>query len=279
MGERKLVFLDIDGTLTVPGGSAPPESALNAIRTARSNGHQVFICTGRSYHMTRPLFRYPFDGAVVSAGGLIFVGDRVIYDAPMPEEELSLLREAMADEDIFLILEAKNATYGDLRVERVMDRPAMRNEGQMNSELARWVKILREGFDVVPLEEYAGEPVYKASFLSVRREPLEAARAKLEDRFAFVMQEFFQGVSNGELIPRTFDKGQAMERVCAFTGASMADTIGFGDSMNDLPMIEAAGVGVCMGNGSAELKRRGDLVCPSVEEDGLAWAFARLGLV
>ncbi len=31
---KKLIFLDIDGTLTVPGQNVPPESALSAIRAA-----------------------------------------------------------------------------------------------------------------------------------------------------------------------------------------------------------------------------------------------------
>ena len=47
----KLIFLDIDGTLTIPGSNVPPESALDAIRTAQSFGHKVFICTGRNPDM------------------------------------------------------------------------------------------------------------------------------------------------------------------------------------------------------------------------------------
>ena len=59
----------------------------------------------------------------------------------------------------------------------------------------------------------------------------------------------------------------------------LSDTVGVGDSMNDLEMIETVGIGVCMANGSPNLKKRSDLVCPSVDEDGLAWAFRELGLV
>ena len=57
------------------------------------------------------------------------------------------------------------------------------------------------------------------------------------------------------------------------------DTVGFGDSMNDLEMIETVGTSVCMANGSPQLQRKSDLVCPAVEEDGLAWGFRELGLV
>ena len=62
-------------------------------------------------------------------------------------------------------------------------------------------------------------------------------------------------------------------------GADIADTIGFGDSMNDLEMIETVGFSVCMDNGSPALKEKSDLICPAVEQDGLAWAFEKLKLV
>lgn len=37
------------------------------------------------------------------------------------------------------------------------------------------------------------------------------------------------------------DKGEAMERVCEYYGADLADTVAFGDSMNDWQMPECAG--------------------------------------
>ena len=42
--DRKIVFLDIDGTLTQPGSNEPPESAVWAIAQARKAGHYVFLC-------------------------------------------------------------------------------------------------------------------------------------------------------------------------------------------------------------------------------------------
>ena len=61
-------------------------------------------------------------------------------------------------------------------------------------------------------------------------------------------------------------------------GFDLADTIGFGDSMNDLEMMETVGYSVCMGNGSDSLKEICDYVCPPIEKDGLARAFETLGL-
>ena len=41
--ERKVIFLDIDGTLTEPGSNEPPALAQEAIRQAKANGNDVVI--------------------------------------------------------------------------------------------------------------------------------------------------------------------------------------------------------------------------------------------
>ncbi|MBQ6481508.1 MAG: HAD hydrolase family protein [Anaerolineaceae bacterium] len=87
---RKLIFLDIDGTLTSPGSNIPPESALKAIGEARKAGHKVFLCTGRNPDMLAPVLAYGFDGAVACSGGYIICGDKVLYDCPMTEEQKEL---------------------------------------------------------------------------------------------------------------------------------------------------------------------------------------------
>ena len=61
---RKLIFLDIDGTLLPPGDMLIPESTLAALDRARANGHKLFLCTGRNHRMTEPLLRHDcFAGA------------------------------------------------------------------------------------------------------------------------------------------------------------------------------------------------------------------------
>ena len=65
---RKIIFLDIDGTLTEPGSNVPPKSALTAVREAQKKGNCVFLCTGRNYDMLSPLLPFGFDGVVASCG-------------------------------------------------------------------------------------------------------------------------------------------------------------------------------------------------------------------
>ena len=58
----------------------------------------------------------------------------------------------------------------------------------------------------------------------------------------------------------------------------MEDTIAFGDSMNDAAAIDAAGIGVVMGDSPEELKEMADLVTGTLEEEGIARALQKLHL-
>ncbi len=273
---KKLIFLDIDGTLTSPGSNIPPESALEVIREARSAGHKVFLCTGRNYDMLSPLLALGcFDGAVASSGGYVFCGDDVLYDCPMSEEQKDTAMRLFGEAGVFRTVEARDASYCD---EGLADFLNEASGG--NSELVRWRKALEKDLGIRPMAEYDGRPIYKVVFMCRDTAQLAPAIEALEKDFFFLVQDVAAAnCINGELVNRKFDKGLGVRRVAEALGFPVSDTVGFGDSMNDLEMIETVGTSVCMDNGSPQLKRKSDLVCPSVEEDGLAWAFRKLNLV
>ena len=271
---RKLIFLDIDGTLTPAGSNNPPESAMKAIRAAQKAGHMVFLCTGRNPDMLAPVLAYGFDGAVACGGGRVFAGDRVLYDCPMPEEDRIKALTLLKDQGVFRTIEAVDATFGD---EDLGDFLAQAGEG--NSELVRWRKALAEQLNIRPMAQYDNRPIYKVVFMCTSMDQLAPAREALEKDYNFVVQDVAaHNCLNGEVINRAFDKGKGVRIVAEAFGFDIADTIGFGDSMNDLEMIETVGTSVCMDNGSPALKQISDIVCPAVEADGLAWAFEKLGL-
>lgn len=58
-----------------------------------------------------------------------------------------------------------------------------------------------------------------------------------------------------------------------------ADTIAFGDAKVDIPMFEYCEQSVCLGNGGDEAKEAADMVTQAVDDDGLASAFYKLGLI
>ena len=278
----KLIFLDIDGTLTVPGENIPPQSAVDAIQKARAKGNKVFLCTGRNPDMLRPLLRYQFDGFISCAGGYIAVGekyDEILYDHPMTDEQRDTALKLLHDNGVFCTIEAEGGSWGD---ENLGD--FLKGQGEGNSEIERWRKALSSNLGIKPMSEYDGSPVYKVVIMCQKMEQLDDAKKAMGNDFNFVMQEVKVGTSsshciNGEIINKEFNKGLGVEIIAKRFSTDIKDTIGFGDSMNDLEMIQTVGFSVCMANGSETLQKLSNMVCPSVSEDGLAKAFADLQLV
>ena len=231
--------------------------------------------------MLSPLLKYGFDGVIACAGGYVTVGDELIYDMPMTREEMELAVEKLHAEGVFCTIECRDGAFGDENLGAFLESNAG-EDGKGNSEIERWRKALASSLHIRPMGEYDGTPAYKVVIMCLHPEQLVPAKEALEDKYNFVVQEITDPAHrciNGELINRKYDKGRAIERVCAHLGVPISDTYGFGDSMNDLEMIQTVGTSVCMANGAEALKKISDVVCPSVEEDGLAKAFAQLDLV
>ena len=231
--------------------------------------------------MLSPLLKYNFDGVIACAGGYITVGDEVIYDMPMTKEESELAIEKLHETGVFCTIESRDGAFGDENLGAFLESNAGA-DGKGNSEIERWRKALASSLNIRPMGEYDGTPAYKVVIMCLHPEQLQPAREALEDRYNFVIQEITDPAHrciNGELINRKYDKGRGILRICEYLGVPVEDTIGFGDSMNDLEMIQTVGTSVCMENGAEALKKISDIVCPAVEEDGMAKAFEQLGLV
>jgi hypothetical protein len=279
---QKLIFLDIDGTLLPPGGMSVPQSAKDAIRTAQANGHKVFLCTGRNYAMTEPLLDMDFDGFVCSAGGYVVCDETVLFDCPMePELRDAVFKEFQA-RGVGCTLESKNMSFADDRMRaHFMRARGHKRVEDMSSEELRWKKAIESGEMVRRIADYKGEPVYKIGFHGEDENAIRAVEEKFGQDFIFCRLTMHQDDPeiHGELINRKFNKGKGIQCICDYLGCSLADTIGFGDSMNDREMTDVVGISVCMENGVKELKKLCDRVAPRVDDDGIAREFAELGLI
>ena len=275
--EQKLIFLDIDGTLTEPGKNIPPRSAVEAVRQARGKGHKVVLCSGRNYGMLFPVLEFGFDGLIASAGGYIEYNGQVVYDCPMTPEQQENVLAVFQESGVYRTIGSRYYSYTDEGFKEFLAENA---QSKANSELLRWRVQIENELDIRPMAEYDGAPIYGLTFMSRGSERLRRPIELLQDEFYFCIQDTDAcGIVNGELINKAFNKGTAVTRLCDYLHIAQEDTIAFGDSMNDLEMLQAAGLGVCMENGSPALKRAARLVCPAVTEDGIYKTFVQLKLI
>src|SRR5262249_22242163 len=65
-------------------------------------------------------------------------------------------------------------------------------------------------------------------------------------------------------------KGAGLAFLAARLGFTSAETIAFGDGENDVELLEWAGYAVAVANAHERVLAAADLVCPSVDEEGVA---------
>lgn len=74
-----------------------------------------------------------------------------------------------------------------------------------------------------------------------------------------------------EFVDIRVSKARALERLGQYYNISPSEMIAIGDGLNDLDMIEYAGLGVAMGNAHDLVKGRADFITKSCDEDGVAY--------
>ena len=219
----KLIFLDIDGTLTEPGKNVPPASAQEAIRRARERGHRVALCSGRNRGMLSPLLQYGFDGILESTEQLVVRRERSWMDA------MNALRDGVAGQSVL-----REDCWDDENLE--FDKFCI--FADKNSDRESFFRFLAPDINVID----RGNDFY-------------------------------------ECVPAGFTKATAIAWVLEHYGIAKRDAYVFGDSSNDLAMFEYADNAVLMGKHDKVLEPYATFVTKKVEDEGVAWAMEKLGLM
>lgn len=273
------MFLDADGTLVNDRGVVPA-SARAAVAQARANGHQVFLATGRSLSTIWPeIIDVGFDGIVAAAGGYAEVGGRVLTRRHIPVERVQHVVEYFDAHGVAYFLESNSGLYGSPWIkERLLDLVV--RAAHTPEELAE----LQAGFGgfLAQLTEPGPEiraDINKVSFLD-SPVPFDEVQAEFAPYFTVIPSAVtIWGRNAGELSLPGVHKAAAIAVVLDHLGFDQADSIAFGDNLNDLEMLQFAGVGVAMGQASDRVKAVADEVTGSPDEDGIRDGFARHGLL
>ncbi len=119
---KKIVFVDVDGTLVNDDGLVP-ESARTAIIKARNNGHQVYLCTGRSKpELYESIISIGFDGIIGAGGGYIEVDDEIIYHKKVANEDVVHMVDFFTEKQLDFYLESNGGLFASPNLESHLDR-------------------------------------------------------------------------------------------------------------------------------------------------------------
>lgn len=254
----KAVFFDIDGTLLSHKLGDVPVSARRAVTALREKGIHCVIASGRHFIQmkTLPLRDMEFDGYIMLNGQLcVDKKGELFYATPITGEALENVLQIFHGNEICMMLIERDTMYLNFEDEHVR-----RAQADISTPVA-------------PLGSYSGAPIYQA--IAYLREGGEAA-------FADRVPGCYLTRWNPNAVDIIHEAGGKEAGIRAYleqNGIRMEETMAFGDAINDLGMLQLAGIGVCMGNGAPEIQAQADYVADSVENDGIEKALRFYGLI
>ncbi len=259
----KIIFFDIDGTLTESGRDQMPESTREAIRIARANGHICMINTGRTKRLVGEELtgQMEFDGLLLGCGTEIeYRGERLMHKTFSMQESQTILR-ALKKYHVDAILEGSREDYAP-RGEEVFTQTFHDMAEEIAERKYDFYANAPGNFD--KLYVYAESP-----------EEMEGMKQELSALLDFIEREhgFY------ELVPAGYSKATAIQYITDYLKIPMKDTVAIGDSNNDLPMLKYAHTSIAMGNSSQDVLETADYVTTDVDKDGIWNALKWLGVL
>ena len=260
--QYKAFVADIDGTLTEKGENLLPHTREALIRL-HDMGLEIGLATGR------PLDHRISDRAVewklgFSFAFLIGMNGGELWDTCTN----TITREHMLDEAALkeicgFMLEAD--VNGIIFAEGYDHVKAIRNDPQLEDSIRRNHSTI----EYVTADELCAVPACKIEFHydDALESMVEQIAASHPDP-RWVAVRTFPGTI--EFMDPRVDKGNALRNYCRHRGIDPGEVIACGDMENDIGMMKAAGLGICLKNGSPSARAVADAVTDlPVQEDGL----------
>ena len=275
----RIVALDLDGTLL---DSQKRLSAANraALEEAAGMGVQIVPTTGRFFGMMPQAIRdLPFVRYAITINGAQ-VYDRKT-DAAIVRDEIPL---EMAI-DLMRFLDGYDVIYDCYRSDWGWMTAALQAKAEDYATDAHYLKMVREFRK--PVVDLKGHLAATAEEGDVQKVMLFARNApgceEVTKAIAEEVAKHFPSIkvtastrNNLEFNIASAHKGNALKRFAEHLGLTLANCMAIGDGMNDLTMIEAAGVGVAMANAHPLVRAAADRITRSNDEDGVAWVISEI---
>lgn len=276
MNTIKLIALDLDGTLFNHDGSITP-ATISELNRASRQGVYTVISTGR------PFNGLPFEQikdtqieyALTTNGASVYrIADKkCLYENAMDLELILPILDWILSKEIHIDLYIDGEGFTPIRCRENLHRLAVPDS------LRRYMIATRTPVaDLLAYVSDCGKTIQKIN-LNFYAQP-DGTFLYREETLAFLkslstIEVVCGGFNNFEISKAGVTKATGLQALTAHLGVTMEETMAVGDSENDLSMINAAGIGVAMGNASDDVKAIANYITTSNEEDGVGEAIKR----
>lgn len=258
MGDIKIAFFDVDGTLVNPRTGLISDRTKEALIRLRQKGILLCIATGRPPASLPDLTNLPFDAFLTCNGALCYTENRIIAENPIPADAVQkvIANAAALGRPVTVALRHRLAANG------------------MDPDLAEYYRMAGLELTVAAdFDEAARGHVYQM-MLGCRVSDHEAVIRGIDD-----VSITYAWDRAADVIPNGNSKGSSVLRILEHFNLSADEAIAFGDGFNDREMLQTVGTGIAMGNAAPQLKAIADDVCRDAWDDGIYHYCVKRGLI
>jgi hypothetical protein len=271
----RLLALDIDGTILLPDGSLS-QRVKRAIGEAQARGIVVALATARRWAGTQALAE-----ELGLTGALILYDGALICDAVSGEASLRRTLDPAQAQAAAQMMGAYElqviAQYRDAQGERLLVSADPPHPQWTRSYLERFARQTTY-FGLDDLAALAPQMLRLCAFGQF--DPLRVAFDALGESplgRQIMPMGSYDGAELTVFAPEA-SKGEGMRWLAQRLDIPLAQTMAMGDGVNDISMLQAAGLGVAMGNAAPEVRLAANVVTADNAEDGAALAIERYAL-
>lgn len=263
----KLLALNIDGTILKNNGRLPRETK-EAVDYVKKKGVYVTLITSRNLLSARKVAKaLRLDGMLIAFQGAMIARtlDDRLFDAVIPEERTFNIVQILENFNCNIRLMHERYSLGNRK--KVKKNLVVQTVLSSSDPFFYPTQFVDSLGDVLMDEPIA---VPKIDVYFATDEERDAAAALLTKSIPSI-DMIMQPNGKMEIVPQGVSKLAGLRRLAQHIGVSLKETVVIGDGLDDLPAIEAAGLGVAMGNAPLEVKRAADWVTRSNEQLGVAY--------